>query len=200
MSPFEYPSRRLLLQSPEEAAEKQVDSYAASFGWPRTEVVPADHEAGIQYEVVWTIASSVDLRYSVDGATGLPYVYVTAADRNQCQAFQAHAEQHLDVHSWEGLLAVYNDETVEVEERAGLLLMVALAAPTECDETSVAMISDALTDPEEEIREAAIYATSYVPCERYLPLLEQIAQQDPVPEFREDAQAMIAFYGRLGST
>ncbi|MEU6644244.1 hypothetical protein ABZ863_17035 [Saccharomonospora sp. NPDC046836] len=195
MSPFEYRSRRLLFHR-SAAAEEQVAGYAASFGWPRTEV-PADEEAGIPREVVWAIASTVDVRYSVDDATGSPYVFVTAAYRNQCQAFLAHAEQHLDVFSREELLAVYG-QAVEVDERTGLLLMVALGAPQEFDETNVALISAALTDPAEDVREAAIYATSYTPCERYLPLLEQIVRQDPPHQLREDAKDILAAYGEVG--
>ncbi len=196
MSSFEYRSRRLILRSPR-TAEEQVARYAAENGWPKVEETSDDPDRGTLREVVWRIASGAELHYTVDDATGCPYVFVTASWRNLGRGFLEHAEQHLDVLSREELFASYDNAT-DPEERAGVLLLLALGSPQEFDQEGFERISAALRDPDPVIREAAIYATSYTPSRHYRPLLEEIARRDPVGQLRRDAQDMLDAYDEAG--
>jgi hypothetical protein len=196
MSRYEHRSRRLVLQASQTARE-DVAEYAESFGWPLLEEPRADAEGETLPETMWRISSTVNLHFVVDDATGCPYVYVTAAHHDQCQAFCAHAEQHLNVWPRDQLLGAYDDSS-SVEERSGLLLMLALASPQNIDEEGRERIMVALRDPAEDVREAAIYATSYTPDPQYRPLLEGITESDPVEILREDAADMLAAYDEAG--
>jgi hypothetical protein len=196
MSSFDNKSPRLILRFPADA-EEQVERYASSFGWDRVKETEDDPEAGMLREVTWSISSGVDLNYSIDDATGCAYVFVTAALRNQCQAFHKHAEQHLNVFSREELLE-FHDGAESVEERAGALLMLALGSPQEFDEDGIERITRALRDPAGDLREAAVHATVYTPAPQYVPLLRGIASHDPVPDIREDAKNMLAAYEEAG--
>ncbi|MEU6005080.1 HEAT repeat domain-containing protein [Streptomyces sp. NPDC047453] len=178
-----------------QAARNEVAEYAEAYGWPLIEEMPTNDDR--VPEITWRISSTVNLHYAEDDATGCSYVYVTAGYRDQCQAFCEHAEQHLNFWPREQLLAQY-DSSSNAEERAGMLLMLALASTQRVDTEGQERIMAALRDPAEDVREAAIYATSYTPDWRYRPLLESVAESDPVEELRDDARNMLATYDEAG--
>ena len=189
-------SARIVLRS-SGTAERQVTELADSFQWPKIADVPEDPDAGSLREVVWRIASTVDLHYQVDDATGLAYVFIRADHPRQEDSFAAHAEQHLVVFSRDELLHQY-DAATSCEERAGALLMLAVGSPDEADEAGLRRISAALQDPDTDVREAAVYAVSYSPSQAYIPLLRHIAENDPVEELRADAGDMLNAYTEAG--
>jgi hypothetical protein len=188
-------SQRLILRSAE--PEHQVFEYANSFQWTMIVDIPEDPDVGQQREVVWRISSTIDLHYQMDDMTGIGYVFIRADHPRQEDSFAAHAEQHLDVFPREELLRTY-DMATDPEERGGSLLMLALGAPFKVDEATALRISAALQGPHPDVREAAIYATSYTPSEAYIPLLRHVAETDPVEALREDAQVMLDSYDEVG--
>ncbi|GAA5090533.1 hypothetical protein GCM10023319_43170 [Nocardia iowensis] len=196
MSSGQYQSRRLIMRSTSYAEEEVMD-YASTFGWDVVDETEEDTAAGTLRVVTWEISSGVDLSYSLDDATGCPYVFVTAAIPSQRQAFIDHAEDHLEVFSREELIT-FHDGADTVEERAGALLMLALSSPPEFDEDSQVRVVEGLRDPRNDLREAAIYATGYTPARRYVPMLREIALHDPVQQLRDNAQDMLVAYEEAG--
>lgn len=189
---YGYCSVRLVLRS-SATAEQQVSEYAESFHWPKILDVAGDPGAGRLREVVWRVASTVDLHYRVEDVTGLAFVFVRADHPRQEESFAAHARQHLPVWSRDELLRQY-DEATGPEERAGALLFLALGSSDHADEAGLSRISAALRDPHPDVREVAVYAVSYSPSPAYIPLLRHIAENDPVEELRADACDMLDAY------
>lgn len=75
---------------------------------------------------------------------------------------------------------------------------MALGSPQEFDEIGITRIISALRDPDDTVRDAAIYATSYTPAEAYVPLLRNIARRDPNRRLKRDAKKMLAAYEEVG--
>lgn len=196
MSSFEFKSPRLVMRSAV-GAESEVSRYADSFVWPLVRDVPEDLEVGTVRELVWRISSGVNLTFSVDDATGCSYVCVAAEVASQCEAFTEHARKHLDVFSVEELLE-FHDRADSAEERAGALLMLALGSPQRLDQVTFSRISAGLADEDYDVREAAIYATTYTPALQYIPMLRRIAREDLEDQLRADAQDVLDAYEEAG--
>jgi hypothetical protein len=174
-----------------------VDNYAKSNRWEKIGEIPEDPPAGTPRSVVWEVSSGTHAHYSVDDATGIAYVYVTSDTPEHADDLGERLTKALNALEYSSLVEKF-DRSVDEDERAGNLLILALAAPQGFDQPSFDRISKALAAPEASLREAAIYASGYNPSSRYLPLLTRIAQQDPVEDLRADAEDMLAAYDEAG--
>lgn len=195
MSSSRQQARKLILPSPA-AAESTVERYATSQGWPQVAEVEEDPETGESRKVIWKVAPDVYLVFSVDDATGVAYVYVASDDPETADALNESIATDLDALDYAELLDRY-DQAHSEDERAGSLLLVALAAPPG-DQASVERISNAMTSSVAGLREAAIHATGYAPSGHYRPLLTQIARHDPDEKLQEDAQDILGAYDQAG--
>lgn len=196
MSSSRHQSRNLVLPSPARG-ESVVTRYAGSKGWEKISEIPEDQVAGTLRKVVWEIDPGVGLHFSVDDATGLAYLYVSANSPEDAGSRADQIANVLGAREYAELLDGF-DNAKDNDERAGALLTLALGALPGPDTASVDRISTALTDADPGVREAAIYASSYRPTDRYRPLLRQIAEHDPVDQLREDAREMLDIYDEIG--
>ena len=149
MSDFEIPTTRLILRTSQ--AEADVENYASARQWIKEPEIPEDPEAGTLREVVWSVSSKVRLHYSVDDKTNCPFIYFTAPLANIGLGFIRQAQQNLDVHTYDLLLAEF-DESRDPEDRTRALLRLALGSPLNLDDDSFNRITAALQDEDSRVR------------------------------------------------
>jgi hypothetical protein len=191
----EVPSRRLVLRVAN--AVGAVSGYAATFKFPFEHEIAPDPAKDVARHVTWRITSQVLLHYSEDLETGLPYIYVTSTLVDLGLGYMRHAEQHLPVYSWHELVAGADGQWPP-EGRAKALLRLALGSPREYEPALAERVFRAGRDPDQGVRFAALYATSYAPDPKYRPFLRDLAANDPSPEIREDATYMLETFDEIG--
>lgn len=194
----EYQSTRLILRASDVSdASAEVSRYAEAGGFRLIQDVAADPSRGVERQLTWLIATQLWLQYTEDLETGLPYVHVVASVANFGLSYIRQAEQHLSVYTWDELLAGA-DAAPEGETRAKALLRLALGSPQQYEPALAERIFRAGQSPDEAVRVAAVYATSYSPSGRYRPFLRELAANDPAARVRRDATNMLGAFDDMG--
>jgi len=191
----EVPSRRLVLRAADAAGA--VSRYAATYKFPFEKEIAPDQAKDIARHLTWAITSQVRLHYSEDLETGLPYIYVSTVLVDIGLGYMRHAEQHLPVYTWDELVAGA-DVQLAPPGRAQALLRLALGSPREYEPALANRVFRAGRDPDQGVRYAALYATSYSPDPKYRPFLRHLAANDPSPDIREDATYMLETFDEIG--
>jgi HEAT repeat protein len=188
-------SWRLILRGDPANAENAVIDYAIERGWVGT-TTPGDPEAGTISETVWMMSRDASLHFLVDDQTDCAYVYTAANSARACQAAEQEVMRHLEVIDRSELLASF-DQAESPSEKRQAVLRVALGAPDEVDDDTFRRVLEAMRESDPEVRKAAVYATSYSPSRRFLPLLESALRDDPSPDVREHAATLIEAYAQM---
>lgn len=181
----EYRSNRFVLR--ESSGEDDVQRFADTLGWPRLAEQEQDLANAVSREVAWGVGTEQSLHYVEDPVTGNNFVNAWGRDKATVDALARLAAENLDTWPIDELeQAVTAAENMQ--QKAEAVLRAGLAAPNEFDERFFTLISSAITDPDPIAREAGIYATAFSSYPQYRPLLRRVAETDPVPSRRDDAQ------------
>ena len=177
-------------------AEEQVGRFAVELGWSRQWETAADPEEGISYAVGWG-AGALSVEYCEDDVSRHSYLCFAGPDAAAVEGLTELAEARLDAWRVEELLTAV-DSATEPVELAGAVIRAGLGAPRELDERFFAVVDDALQHPDARVREAAVWAISYVPHPRYRRRLEALRDDDPEYDVSSTAEILLDAFDAEG--
>ncbi|MBP2477022.1 hypothetical protein JOF53_005894 [Crossiella equi] len=193
MSQSEYHSRRLVLRN-EDAAE-ELEGMAAELGWSAYEQLSGEDEP---LRIQWRTAAGEAVRLVEDEDAACDYVFVIAPGRAEAEAVLATVERYVETWSRAELKQPY-ESAAEPKERGRALLLVALSAPMEFDRETFDIIVGALRSDSADLRAVACYVISYVPYDEFVPVLRDVAENDPEERLRGHAREMLELFAELGT-
>lgn len=188
-------TRRIVLR--ERYSQGDVGRFAAKLGWPRREEYQADPEEGLLYQVVWGAGPKLSLCYFEDDISRLSYVVVVGEDAVAVRGAEKLIETALDVYLLDDLISEV-DSAIDPIPLARAIVRAGAGSPEEFDERFFGRISEALSNPDERVREAALWATTYVPYKEYMPQLKRLRDDDPVQDLRDTAESVIEGFEEAG--
>lgn len=188
-------SWRMILRGDTDSAKRSVQEYAERYGWDGT-TIPEDPASGTIEESIWQVSEDVAVHFMSDDFTRRPYVFAAADSINSCHAMQAHLQNHLNPVPQSELLADLENSTTP-DERRRAILSVALGGPNQDNEIVISSIDQSLRDESAEVRKAAVFATTYSPSSRYIPMLTEALRNDASVEVREEARTILDIYEQL---
>jgi len=177
-------------------AEEQVGRFAVELGWSRQWETAADPDEGISYAVGWG-AGALSVEYSEDDVSRHSYLCFAGPDAAAVEGATELAEARLDTWRVEELLTAV-DLATEPVELARAVIRAGLGAPRELDERFYAVIDDALQHPDARVREAAVWAISYVPQPQYRRRLEALRDHDPEHDVWSTAEILLDAFDAEG--
>lgn len=186
--PTWFQSGRILLRASPTRAE--LDENARRDGWSLEEEIDSDPRGGIYRELRWSSGPLLKVHLIEDPTSATSYFVVTGRDPQFVQSLASDIAKDFDTWSIDELLEIF-DETQEPHALARAAVRLGLAAPHVFDARVFKRIERALKHPEDGVRHAAMWATSYSPWPRYRIPLRDAANNDPNPELREAAQAVL---------
>jgi hypothetical protein len=184
----DYRSRRIVLKP--SAGEQEVQQFADELGWPRLDETEQEVEGGILREVAWAAGPALSLHYTEDPVSLNKYVAIWGYDKDNADALARMTESRLEVWTMDELLNEVENATSSLE-RAKAVIRAGVGAPDDYDERFFLCISSAMSDPDTRVRETGLYATAYASYPAYRPKLRQVAQEDPDPQRRDDAEVLL---------
>ena len=171
---------RLVLARP--AGRDAVRRIAESIGLHLVQEIPAAHPH--PYELIYlTRWEGVSLHYQEDTLIGVPYLLLIGA-----------VEEHMvdmvrklfPVESVETLVLKAYDAT-SADEKIDVVYRVAAACGPGVHDGALLVFKACFIDSDPSVREAAVFATTYVGWREFEPSLTGLAADDPAPEVREVA-------------
>ncbi|MEU4194465.1 hypothetical protein AB0E69_21385 [Kribbella sp. NPDC026611] len=172
-------SRRMVLR----VGEAEVQAFADQLGWPRVDEAVEEIGGLVSREVTWAAGTGLSLQYIEDPASLLRYLVVWGPAEDEVAALALMVERGVPVWSLDELLAAADGPEAVI--RAGV------GAPDSYDQRFFEYVVAAMTDPDTAVREAALYATAYSSYPQYREKLADVAQNDPDPARREDADLIL---------
>ncbi|HKS44901.1 MAG TPA: hypothetical protein VJT49_07240 [Amycolatopsis sp.] len=141
------------------------------------------------FEEAWgTRGQRHEVHFVEDPFVGLSYLLLDSADR---EPVLDEVKDRLHVWSVEETIGSLRDAP-SPQLRAERVRILALCAPSDQEEASVAAFGSAAQDPSEEVRESVVFAGAYLPGWSALrEILGRMAASDASPAIRADAQAML---------
>ncbi|WP_199512585.1 hypothetical protein [Nucisporomicrobium flavum] len=147
-----------------------------------------DEDAGTGYEMTWSMAPAVILHYVEDVVSRSGHVHVTGRDTADIESRVETLGRELDTLTMKELTAAVG-EAGAGPELARALLRVGLGAPLAFDATVFDVIRGGLANEDAMVRQSTVYATTYSPWREWLPVLREVARDDPSADVRELAAA-----------
>lgn len=190
-----YRTRSLILRT--RPGEPQAQTFADRIGWPYRGEIPADPDRGIPYEVQWQAGPGLTLHYLEDDISESSGVAVTGDDPQAAEALARLAENFLDIYSHDDLLGAAA-QPGRADERARALVRAGAGAPRTFDDRLFSLLERSFTDPEPAVREAAAWATTYVPHPQYRALLAGVVRGDPERRLRDLARQLMEGFDAEG--
>lgn len=190
MTTAPYHSRRIVMKHL--PAEDDVQRFADELGWPRRIDESADAGRGAIHEIVWFAGPATLLHYAEDPVSRHSYIEAWGNDQKVAEALATLAQERLDVWDEEEMLESIG--ATDPMTRAVAVIRAGLASPEQFDERFFSRIRSAMSDPDRRVREAAIYATTYTTWPQYISALRDVAENDPDPERRNDAQIALNMF------
>jgi len=170
-------------------AKNEVEHFAAAMDWPLRGEVAADPDRGTPYELQWSAGPALVMHYTEDDLSNTGYLVITGQRDDATQATAKVAERHLKFSSFDELLQEAGRAS-GTAERCRALIRVAIGAPRVFDRRLFDIIQNSLHDENPDIREAALWATSYPAWPQFRKLLENVAVHDPDHRIRDTAQGI----------
>ncbi|PUB26247.1 hypothetical protein C8K30_106336 [Promicromonospora sp. AC04] len=180
----------------ERFAEERVGRFAVELGWSRQWETTADPDEGISYAVGWGVGT-LSVEYCEDDVSRHSYLCFAGEDAAAVEGATELAEARLDAWRVEDLLTAVDSETEPVE-LARAVIRAGLGAPRKLDERFFAVIDGALQHPDARVREAAVWAVSYVPQPQYRRRLEALRDHDPEYDVWSTAQILLDAFDAEG--
>ena len=168
-------SRRLVLRSGGEAV---VDQLAAGLGWPRRSESEGDQDAWRPRQVDWYAGPGIALHYLEDLLTDLTYVLVSGDDPDIVRVTTELVEAQLPVWTVDELVDDARAQQ-DSEDLSYSLVRLGLGAPRACTQAVLSIIVSGMSHASKDVREAAVWATSYQPWPEYVPPLQQLLAREP---------------------
>ncbi|MFC8798472.1 hypothetical protein ACFT2C_12130 [Promicromonospora sp. NPDC057138] len=182
----------------ERFAEEEVGRFAVELGWSRQWETAADPEEGICYAVGWG-AGTLSVEYCEDDVSRHSYLCFAGDDAAAVDGVTELAEARLGAWRVEDLLTAV-DTATEPVELGRAVIRAGLGAPRELDDRFFAVIDDALQHPDARVREAGVWAISYVPHPKYRRRLEALRDHDPEHEVWSTAEILLEAFDAEGVT
>lgn len=152
--------------------------------WNYEDEYPANDEA--PYHIVWvTLDRRTRIRYVDDDVIGERYLFFSGRD---AAAFGLATQHALDCWTLADCHAALS--ALDSGDRASWLIRAALCART-VDAHLLSWLEQASCADDPALRDAAITAMAYVCWPESIELLRQMAERDPDPSLREDAQLVL---------
>ncbi len=137
-------------------------------------------------KIVWlTRDEQVAVHFVEDPMVDLDYIIVEGKSEEREKVARLIREK-LDIYDDEDIAELIENAQTP-NERISAVQHAALAAPLEFDETYFKYVTDALADPNPEVRRAALTTTAYVAWRQLKEPMEKVSQSDPDPAIREFA-------------
>lgn len=172
-------------------AEPEFTAYAERSGMRKLEEVSAPPGAGLVRELWWSAGQNAKVYLAMDDVSGCWFFTVEGGDQSDVEELSRRLHREFDVWENDALLEAI-DEVAGVEGRhEAAILRAGLGAPLSFDEDVFDYLTDHFRDAEVGIRRAAVWAVSYSPWPEYLPLLREVARNDPDEDVRHNATLFI---------
>ncbi|GGO94890.1 hypothetical protein [Wenjunlia tyrosinilytica] len=194
MTADRYVTRRHVLR-PDVTAD-HVDEVARSLDWPLVHQQDRDREAGVDGQLIWQ-GPEVSLHYIVDATSGIGYVLLAGKDEEAVEPAARQVVARLAPWTLEELFAAF-DKADTARDRAQFALRIGLAAPKDFDEGVFRRIGAALSDQEPKVRYAGLWASTYTGWTEFVPVMENIALNDPEEYVRSRAASILEAFRRAG--
>ena len=188
-------SRRFVLREFQD--RDSVVQVATELGWPLERVTEPDHEAVQDLEILWKPGPGLALRYVEDFDADESYVVVSGRNAEGVRGVEIYVEARLPAWSLDDLVRKVDEASTD-EERAQNVLRLGLGAPIEMRDDFVRRISDAIQDKSLYVRQAGVWAVAHAEWPVLLPLVRQVAENDPEEEIRDDAMTIVDVFGEAG--
>lgn len=150
-----------------------------------------------QHKTVWRFGSGVELWCVDDNVAGCCFVQTAGQDMTAVSELLHLAERELDVWTREELVEQV-EEANDPRELGTALLLLGVSAPIGYDEEVAEVISGELYSEYEEVRDMAVWATSYSPYKEYRPDLEEVMANDESERVRTRARTVLRVFDELG--
>ncbi|MFJ6620685.1 hypothetical protein ACIQOW_24305 [Kitasatospora sp. NPDC091335] len=186
-----FKTTRIVLRS--YPAEDEVDEFAGLHGWPRRAEVEARREGGSPYTVSWDLGDESVLDYVEDGMSKNCYLIVHGPTRESVEPVGEMISEELFPWDHTELLWCVDNAPNPIE--LGLsIIRLALGSPDGFHDETFRRVKSGLTHPDSQVRDMSLWASTYSPWAEYIPLLQNLAAQDPVTEIRERAGLVLEAY------
>jgi hypothetical protein len=130
------------------------------------------------------LSPDADLWYVEDDISGSCYLQVSSPETRVAGEVLRAAESELSCWTREDLFRAV-DEANDPLDLGLALLRLGLGAPVSVDEEIQSRIADEFYNEFEEVRDMAVWASSYAPLRQYLPDLEEVARNDESEKVRD---------------
>jgi hypothetical protein len=180
-------SRRVVLTNGVDRDE--IDDLAHRVGWRLSNVIAANPQLPAQ--VIFSTTEAQTFIFMVEDAR-LDAVYLMAAGPGHEEAeSQCRQLPHVDRETLDAMLAPTASKAIRCRG-LGLLVLVADNEPRTDD---LNVITQAMQDPDEQLRRSALTACSYAPWGALTIALRQMAEHDASGSLRDGAQQILAARG-----
>lgn len=191
----DYRSMRWVLKSPRSEAE--LGHHAERKDWRLIGRTFPDAEMRVNYEVVWMTDDAVTFHYVEDEIAAHSFVFFKGREATLVDSYADEAGRELEV--WQLEETVRAVDAASDPRQLGLaLLRMGLAAPYMYNEAVSARLLKNAEDPEDNLRNIAVWAMSYSPYPQYRATLRRLAVDDPNGEIRDLASATLRAFDEGG--
>ena len=188
-------TRRLVLRRCPARAE--VGAFVARRNGQETSSYWLDSLQKLQHRITWDIAPDAGLWYTEDNVAGCCYMQIASRDMVSASGLLHAAEDELDTRSRDELLREV-DEADEPITHGIALVQLGVSAPAHFDEEIYSRISNEFYNEYEEVRDMAVWASSYAPYKEYRPDLEELRDNDPSEKVRNRARTVLRIFDHMG--
>lgn len=171
----------------------RVEEFAQREGWPR---VARDTAADDDFrDVSWYPADGGSVVLTEFLGIGESAVAVNSDDASRAVDLLNRLEEAVDTYRLDELLAAVGAD--DPGDRADAILRLGLGAPRDPDPRFVTAIISAMADPDPVVRDAAVWASSYVPFAAYRNPLRGL-RDDEDEDVREAATVLLESFDETG--
>lgn len=195
MGKDKFDSDRLVLR--ERSPHPEVMRYAEDQGWLFIGEIPEQSDEGTHHQISWSVGTNLHVHYLEDPVSRAGYLIVSGSDPNMIASLAREIELELESWSLDELIDAV-DTAEDSRDKARLVVHLGIAAPLEFNGRIFENIARALQHEEEAIRHAALWATSFSPWPQYRAKLAEVAREDPSPELKEAAKAVLEGFDATG--
>lgn len=150
-----------------------------------------------QYKIVWNVGPDTDLWYVEDNVAGCCYIQVAGMSQTMNAELLRAAESELAVFSHAELISELEEASDPISYGMALLRL-GVSATVRFDEDIYSRISEEFYSEYEEVRDMAVWASSYAPYKEYRPDLEELKDFDSSEKVRKRAKTVLRMFDHMG--
>jgi hypothetical protein len=184
-----YQTRRVVFAR--HPAWPELSRYARGYGWQLIQETAAGAVRNAPKELVLKAGStSLEVHYCEDEITQNSYVFAVGATKNVAESLIKMIERDLGTWSLQALLDMF-DRSSGFNDKGSALIKLTLSGPNQVDQRVYERVRVCLNDPDERLRDLAIWATGYTPWPEYKDLLRVAMAEDSSERIRGRAARML---------